>query len=208
VKRAPNPGSDETDQALADQDALQGVPDDEPPNPFADPVAGPAPTVAGPAPTFDEPTPPFGSTEPDGSAKEPGKDWRSPVVVTTPPAPSPGTREARVVVRRLSPLSVLRVSLLFYLCLMLVVLCALSIVYWVLGLIGVLNSASHFLSNLGLGSARGGFRINGGWIFARALVVGLAGVVIWSLVTTLLALLYNLVADVVGGVRITIAERP
>jgi hypothetical protein len=39
-------------------------------------------------------------------------------------------------------------------------------------------------------------------------VVGLAGVVIWSLVTTLLALLYNLVADVVGGVRITIAERP
>jgi hypothetical protein len=115
-----------------------------------------------------------------------------------------GPRRARVVVRRVEPWSVLKFSLLFYFCLMLVFLFALLILYWVLGLIGVLDSLSSLLGNL-LGVAD--FRIDGFWIFSRLFLIGAVGVVVWSLVNLFVALLYNLVSDLVGGVQITLSER-
>ena len=116
-----------------------------------------------------------------------------------------GSRRAEVVLRRVNAWSVLRVSLLFYFCVMVILVFALAIVYWVLGVMGVLNSVSDVLSNI-LGSGNTNYLINGQWLFFRALVIGAAWVVIWSLVNMLLALLYNLIADVVGGIRITLAE--
>ena len=120
--------------------------------------------------------------------------------------PVAGSRRAEVVLRRVNAWSVLRVSLLFYFCVMVIMVFAFSIVYWVLGIMGVLNSVSDLLTNI-LGQSGGSnYLINGQWLFVRALVVGAAWVVIWSLVNMLLALLYNLIADVVGGIRITLAE--
>jgi hypothetical protein len=88
---------------------------------------------------------------------------------------------------------------------MVILVFALSIVYWVLGIMGVLNSVSDVLTNI-LGTGDTNYIINGQFLFLRALVIGAAWVVIWSLVNMLLALLYNLIADVVGGIRITLAE--
>ena len=53
-----------------------------------------------------------------------------------------------MVIRRVHPLSVLKFSLLFYFCLMLVFLFAVLILYWVLGVIGVLDSLSHLVGEL------------------------------------------------------------
>jgi Transmembrane domain of unknown function (DUF3566) len=117
-----------------------------------------------------------------------------------------GSRRAEVVLRRVNAWSVLRVSLLFYFCVMVILVFALSIVYWVLGIMGVLNSVSDLLTNILGESGSSNYIINGQWLFFRALVIGAAWVVIWSLVNMLLALLYNLIADVVGGIRITLAE--
>jgi len=114
-------------------------------------------------------------------------------------------RGARVVVRRVDPWSVLKFSLLFYLCLMIVLLFATAIVYWLLGTAGVLSSVQNFLSNLKLGG-KNGFQIDGGWVFTRLLGVGVLSVVVWSLVNTLLALLYNLISDVAGGIKVTLSE--
>ena len=116
------------------------------------------------------------------------------------------SRRAEVVLRRVNAWSVLRVSLLFYFCVMVILVFALSIVYWVLGIMGVLNSVSDLLTNILGESGSSNYIINGQWLFFRALVIGAAWVVIWSLVNMLLALLYNLIADVVGGIRITLAE--
>jgi hypothetical protein len=137
-------------------------------------------------------------------------NWANvPAVITTSPAELAAAaqqrRRAKLEIKRFHPLSVLKVSLLFYFCLMLIVFFALLIVYWVLGLIGALNSLSHFLSNLNLGG-KAGFQFNGPFIFVRIFLFGLAGVVVWSLVTVCLALLYNLVADVLGGIRVTVSE--
>ena len=115
-----------------------------------------------------------------------------------------GVRRAQVVIRSVNVWSVLRVSLLFYFCVMVIMVFALSIAYWVLGIMGVLKSVTDLLTSI-FPSNRG-YVIDGGWLFFRALVVGSGWVVIWSLVNMLLALLYNLIADVVGGIKITLAE--
>jgi hypothetical protein len=116
-------------------------------------------------------------------------------------------RRAQVVVRRVNPWSVLKFSLMFYFLLMLVFFFALVIVYWILGVIGVVDSLSHLLSTSGFGSPRTGFKIHGGWIFTRLFLIGIVGVVVWSLVNALVAVLYNLVSDVIGGVQVTLGER-
>jgi Transmembrane domain of unknown function (DUF3566) len=115
-------------------------------------------------------------------------------------------RRARVVVRRIDPWSVLKFSLLFYFCLMLVFLLAFVILYWILAVTGVLDSIANVLSDVGFGGTPG-FEFNGYWIFSRLFLIGLAGVVVWSLVNMLVAVLYNLVSDVVGGVQVTLSER-
>lgn len=116
-------------------------------------------------------------------------------------------RKAQVVLRRVSPFSVLKFSLLFYALLMVVFMFALLIIYWILGVVGVLDALSRLLSNLGFGG-RAGFKVDGGWVFTRVFVVGVVGVGVWSLVNTVVAVIYNLVSDVIGGIKITLAERP
>jgi hypothetical protein len=131
-------------------------------------------------------------------------------VITAPPEPKveqegSGGRRAQVVVHRVNAWTVLRVSLLFYFCVMVILVFALSIVYWVLGIMGVLTSVSDLLTSI-FPAGDKTYAIDGGWLFARALVVGAGWVVIWSLVNMFLALLYNLISDVVGGIKITLAE--
>ncbi len=138
---------------------------------------------------------------------------RARAVVRTAEAPAhqdpaaSGPRRTKVVIRRIEPLSVLKFSLLFYFCLMLIFVFALMILYWVLGLVGVIDSAQHLLSNLGFGSNSNGFKINAVWLFQRVFLIGVVGVVAWSFVNLFLALLYNLVSDVLGGVSVTLSER-
>ena len=118
----------------------------------------------------------------------------------------PATRSAELTVRRLDPWSVLKVSLIFYFCLMLVFMFAMLVLYTILGVIGVLDNVSQLLTDIGFGSPQAGFTFNGRWIFTRLFLIGVAGVVIGSLINTLLALLYNLCADLVGGIRVTLSE--
>jgi Transmembrane domain of unknown function (DUF3566) len=115
-------------------------------------------------------------------------------------------RRTKVVIRRVDPWSVLKFSLLFYFCLMLVFLFALLLLYWLLGVTGVLDSAARILSDVGFGG-EGGFSFHGYWIFSRLFLIGIVGVVVWSLINVLISVLYNLISDVVGGVQVTLAER-
>jgi transmembrane protein DUF3566 len=115
-------------------------------------------------------------------------------------------RRTRVVIRRVDPWSVLKFSMLFYFCLMLVFLFALLILYWILGVIGVLDSAARVLSDVGFGGTAG-FEFHAYWIFSRLFLMGIVGVVVWSLVNVLIAILYNLISDVVGGIQVTLAEK-
>ena len=115
--------------------------------------------------------------------------------------------------RKLGPLSVLKFSLLFYLCLMLIVLFAMVIVYGILSAAGAIDSLEKLLGYVfGTGiTPTGGaepIEIDGGAVFMWGLFGGLAFVVIWSVITVFVAMLYNLISDIVGGVEVTLADRP
>jgi hypothetical protein len=109
-----------------------------------------------------------------------------------------------VVLRKVDPWSVLKISFVFYLCMMVVILGALMILYGILGAMGVLDTATEFLVDLGFGDD---FEIHGNWLFSRGLAIGLALVVLWTLINVFIVFLYNLLSDVVGGIEVTLSER-
>ena len=88
------------------------------------------------------------------------------------------SRQAKVVLRKVGPWSVLKISFLFYLCVMVVILGAMMILYAILGAIGALDSLTRLIRDL---FADQSFEINGGWLFSRMGVSspfgGLAGVI-------------------------------
>ena len=106
--------------------------------------------------------------------------------------------------RKLGPWSVLKISLLFYLCVLVVIVGALVMLYGVLGAIGALDSLTRLIRDL---FADQSFQINGGWLFTRGIAIGLALVVLWTLINVFVAFLYNLLSDVVGGIEVTLSER-
>jgi hypothetical protein len=119
-------------------------------------------------------------------------------------ARKPRPRHARVTVRKVGPWSVLKISFLFYLCVMAVIMGALVILYGLLGAIGALDSLQRLIRDL---FADQTFEISGNWLFTRGLAIGFGMVVLWTLINVFVAFLYNLLSDVVGGIEITLSER-
>jgi Transmembrane domain of unknown function (DUF3566) len=113
-------------------------------------------------------------------------------------------RQARVVIRKVRPWSVLKVSFFFYLCVMAVILGAFVILYGVLGAIGALDSVTKLIRDL---FADQSFQIHGDWLFTRGVAVAFAMVILWTLINVFVTLLYNLISDVVGGIEVTLSER-
>ena len=119
--------------------------------------------------------------------------------------PSPArSRQAKVVLRKVAPWSVLKISFLFYLCVMVVIIGAMMILYAIVGAIGALDSLTRLIRDL---FADQSFEIHGGWLFSRGLSIGLALVVLWTLINVFIVFLYNLLSDVVGGIELTLSER-
>jgi hypothetical protein len=158
------------------------------------------------------------------AAPEPVSEAASPTTVATATQPRTGTaapepepartpkrrfrrsksRQARVVIRKVGPWSVLKFSFLFYLCVMAVILGALVILYEVLQAIGALDSVTSLIRDL---FADPSFEIHGDWLFSRALTIGFGMVVLWTLINVFIAFLYNLISDIVGGIEVTLSER-
>lgn len=185
------------------------------PGPASSPTPAPAAAAPTPAPGAAAPTPgPSATAGTPGQAsaaqgpRTPRAPWpaRAPRLRTAP-------RRTRVVVRKVGPLSVLKFSLLFYLCLMLIVLFAMVIVYGVLSAAGAIDSLEKVLGYVfGTGTTSTGgaepIEIDGGAVFMWGLFGGLVFVAAWSLINVFVAMLYNLISDIIGGVEITLAERP
>lgn len=126
---------------------------------------------------------------------------------STTPAHSKGgarSRQARVVVRKLGPWSVLKISFLFYVCVLVVFLGAMVILYGALGAIGALDSLTRLIRDL---FADQSFEIHGDWLLSRGLAVGFGLVVLWTLINVFVVFLYNLLSDIVGGIEVTLSER-
>jgi hypothetical protein len=133
--------------------------------------------------------------------------------VTAQPLRTGKTKRARLVIRRVDPWSVLKFSLLFSLCLLIVFVVAVAALYYALDALGIFDSVNLFVRDVTQtsqgGRATGGFDLtfSPGKIIGGAAVIGLINVVIITAIATLGAFLYNLCSDIVGGVEVTLGER-
>ena len=130
--------------------------------------------------------------------------------------PRRGARRTRVEIRRISPFSVLKFSVIFYFCVFLVLYLALAIIWAILSASGVVGALEQLIGYLfppasptGEVSTRGAppVEIDTGQVFTWLFLVGCVGVVIWSLINVFLTVMYNLISDIVGGVEVTLADR-
>jgi hypothetical protein len=121
-----------------------------------------------------------------------------------PAAPRTTTRPVvrrKVMVRHVDPWSVLKLSLIFYFCLLLVVMLGVAVFWSVVNRLGIIEDALGFLLELNLEVT-----INAGNIGRAIFLVGLLNVALFSGINVFLAFLYNLVSDLLGGLRLTLAE--
>jgi hypothetical protein len=191
------------------------------PNPTTqpEPVGGfdpePASGLGEPLPGEDEElAPPLGPVPPEQA-------WPSTIVRAPAQArlPRRGIRRTRVEVRRVGPLSVLKFSLIFYFCVFLVIYLALAIIWAVLSASGVINSLEELLGTI-FPSGKGlsptqqvstgrpqPIAIDTGQVFTWLFFAGCVGVAVWSLINVFVAVMYNLISDIVGGVEVTLADR-
>lgn len=145
-----------------------------------------------------------------------------PTPLTTVPArPAPvvappvrlGARRARLTIRRIDPWSILKFTLLFSICMLIVGVVAVAALYYALDQLKVFETIHKFVleqTSSGQGAARtGGFDITfkARWFVGGAAVLGAINTVIFTALATLGAFLYNLCSDIVGGIEVVLGER-
>lgn len=181
--------------------------------------ASPVHQAAAQAPTT---TPPDVEQVPIGDGGVQASPWRIPrrsrsgsgsrIKASPPNGSRRAARRTRVVLRKVGPLSVFKFSLIFYLCVMLIVYLALLIIYVILAAGGAIDSLAKILGYVfGSGDSTSGptpVVIDGGQVFTWLFFVGLVFTVIWSVINVFVAFLYNLISDIIGGIEITLAEKP
>jgi Transmembrane domain of unknown function (DUF3566) len=114
-------------------------------------------------------------------------------------------RRARGVIRKLDTLSVFRVSVLFYFALYCVLLVAGVILWAVASATGLRGNVESFIADL---IASGKFEFVGSELFRASVFGGAVLVVLGAGANVLLAVLYNLISEVVGGISLVVEELP
>jgi hypothetical protein len=102
-----------------------------------------------------------------------------------------------VTVSRVDPWTVLKLSLIFYFCFLIIVMLGLTVFWAVLSSLGVIEGLTSFLDKLQLTVV-----INGGNLARAVFLLGILNVVFWTGINVFLAFGYNLLADVIGGLRV------
>lgn len=118
-------------------------------------------------------------------------------------APRAQERRYRQTVRKVDLWSVLKISVCFYLCALIVAVAAGMVLWWVATAAGVVSNVEEFIGEL-LGSED--FEFLSWRILRGATFIGLVVVCLMVVVTVLAAALYNLFSELVGGVELTVTE--
>jgi len=132
---------------------------------------------------------------------------------TVTSAAARGPRRARLNLKRIDPWSVMKFSFAVSVVLFIVVVVATSVLYLALDTMGVWTAVNDSLKTLV--SASGGtdassqtsFRITAWGVIGTSMLIGAVNVVLFTALATLGAFVYNVCADLVGGVELTLAER-
>lgn len=112
-------------------------------------------------------------------------------------------RKVRRVVRHIDPWSVLTFSVLFHLCVFAALLLS-SVLVWNAALAaGTIEKVESFIRELGDYTT---YEIKGDVVFRAAMVIAGILTLASSVLTVLLTVVFNLISDLVGGIRVTVIE--
>jgi len=112
-------------------------------------------------------------------------------------------RKVRRVIRHVDPWSVLKVSLVFYLCLFVVLMVAGVVLWNIASATGTIGDVEGFFKDAGAFET---FSFDGLTVFWATFLIGLILAIAAAAVNVLVAVLFNLISDLVGGVRVTVLE--
>ncbi|GAB3438221.1 DUF3566 domain-containing protein [Actinophytocola sediminis] len=123
--------------------------------------------------------------------------------------PGRGPRRANLQIKRFDPWSVLKLSLVLSVALFFVWLVAVGVLYAVLNGMGVWDKLNGISSEILQPADDGGSEplISAGRVFGVAAIIGAVNIVLFSALATVGAFIYNVSADLAGGLEVTLAER-
>ncbi|WP_390905045.1 DUF3566 domain-containing protein [Nesterenkonia marinintestina] len=125
------------------------------------------------------------------------------------PTPRAKVRKARLLVSKVDPWSVLKMSFLLSVALgIMTVVCA--VMLWsAMDLTGIFDRINELLAQI-LGDEGGGFAVQEmvtlGQVASFATIIAVINVVVLTVISMLAAVLYNISASLVGGVGVTLTD--
>ena len=111
-------------------------------------------------------------------------------------------RKVTRVVREIDVWSVAKVGLVFHAALYVVVLVTALLLWNVASVTGTIDNIENFMESFGWDS----FSFKGGQVFSGSAMFGLFAIVLGTGLWVLGALIFNLIAELVGGVRVSVLE--
>jgi hypothetical protein len=124
--------------------------------------------------------------------------------VSRPPR-SRGPRRARLQLRHINPWTVLKFSAVLAIALFFVWLIMIGVLFGILdgaGIIGKINDAVTTINGPGSKPP-----ITATIVFGGAAIIGVVNMILFIALSTIGSIVYNLCADLVGGIEITLSER-
>ena len=116
-----------------------------------------------------------------------------------------GPRRAQLQLRHFNPWTVLKFSCVLAIALFFVWLIVVGVLYGILDATGVIHRINDAYTTLK--SDGSGAPITAGVVFGSAAIVGLIDIVLFIALSTIGSVVYNLCADLVGGIEVTLSER-
>ena len=117
-------------------------------------------------------------------------------------ASSPRVRRVSRVLREIDPITTLKVAAVLHFVLYVTALVALVLLWSVAGATGTIDNIESFLESFGWET----FVFDGRQLFVNVLFLGLFLAALGTIIWVLGAVVFNLIADLVGGVRMTVLE--
>ncbi len=140
---------------------------------------------------------------PPDSARQPSR------AAATAAAANRGPRRARLHLKRIDPWSVMKFSFAVSLVLFVVAIVATAVLYLALDAMNVWASLNTALSEVTgqAGTPNDSFRITAKGVIGTAVLLGAVNMVLFTALMTLGAFVYNVCADLVGGIELTLSEK-
>lgn len=126
-----------------------------------------------------------------------------------PPAPEssgrrkPATRRVKRTIKQVDPLTVLKLSAFYWAALLLLWLVIVAVIYSFIESKGIFNAIEEMYKDFALGKPEISLFVVERWAFVVGFIFG----VLATLLNVILAFLYNLAANTIGGLEVTFVER-